>query len=84
MPVGLPIDHEHPLNATMAAYTQHVIIATGKRDWSSRIEDDGVGESWGALGRGLKGLMGRGGRFSDVRSPRSLREYVYSVETMDC
>ncbi|KAL1964242.1 hypothetical protein VTN77DRAFT_7200 [Rasamsonia byssochlamydoides] len=65
MPDGLPIDHEHPLNATMAAYTQQVLISTGKQDWTSRIEEDGVGESWGSLARGLKGLVGRGGKYAD-------------------
>jgi hypothetical protein len=66
MPEGLPIDREHPLNATMAAYTQQVLISTGQDDWTSRIEEDGVGTSWGSLGRGLKGLISRGGKYADV------------------
>ncbi|KAH3008444.1 hypothetical protein KXW60_002081 [Aspergillus fumigatus] len=65
MPEGLPIDFDQPLNGTMAAYTQQVVICTGQRDWESRIEDDGKGQSWGELVRGLKKLMGRGGRYAD-------------------
>jgi hypothetical protein len=67
MPDGLSIDTVHPLNGTMAAYTQQVLIATGRPDWASRIEEDGQGESWGALAKGLKGLLGRGGKYADVR-----------------
>lgn len=66
MPEGLPIDHEHPLNGTMAAYAQQLIIATGRPDWTSRIEEDGQGEGWGELVRGLKKLLGRGGKYADV------------------
>ncbi|KAF7184507.1 hypothetical protein CNMCM7691_005575 [Aspergillus felis] len=65
MPEGLPIDFDQSLNGTMAAYTQQVVICTGQRDWASRIEDDGKGQSWGELVRGLKKLMGRGGRYAD-------------------
>lgn len=50
----------------MAGYSQQVLIATGQPDWRSRIEEDGVDEEWGMLGRGLKGLIGRGGKYSDV------------------
>ncbi|OAT12338.1 hypothetical protein BDBG_17658 [Blastomyces gilchristii SLH14081] len=65
MPQGLEIDHERDLNGTMAPYSQQVLILTGQRDWRSRIEEDGVDEGWGMLGRGLKGLIGRGGRYAD-------------------
>ncbi|KAL4782284.1 Sucrase/ferredoxin-like-domain-containing protein [Aspergillus varians] len=65
MPEGLPLDHGHPLNGTMAAYAQQMVICTGQRDWTSRIEDDGQGQSWGELVRGLKKLMGRGGPYAD-------------------
>lgn len=50
----------------MAAYAQQVLISTNQSDWSSRIEDDGVDKGWGKLIRGLKGLLGRGGRYMDV------------------
>ncbi|KAH8689664.1 Sucrase/ferredoxin-like-domain-containing protein [Talaromyces proteolyticus] len=65
MPRWLPIDHRRQLNATMAPYTQQILISTAQTDWSSRIEDDGVGENWGSLIRGLKGLFGRGGKYAD-------------------
>lgn len=66
MPDGLAIDHTRPLNATMAPYTQQILIATGQTDWSSRIEEDGVGKSWGNLVRNLKTMFGRGGKYADV------------------
>lgn len=66
MPEGLPIDHDQALNGTMAAYTQHLLVCTGQRDWTSRIENDGEGQAWGNLVRGLKQLMGRSGPYLDV------------------
>lgn len=66
MPDGLPIDYAQPLNGTMAAYAQQLLLCTGQRDWTSRIENDGEDQAWGELARGLKRLMGRGGRFADV------------------
>ncbi|PYI20851.1 hypothetical protein BO99DRAFT_411400 [Aspergillus violaceofuscus CBS 115571] len=60
-----PIDHHQALNGTMAAYAEQLLVCTGQRDWTSRIEDDGEGHSWGDLVRGLKALLGRGGRFAD-------------------
>ncbi|KAJ5358494.1 uncharacterized protein N7496_010907 [Penicillium cataractarum] len=65
MPEGLPIDHHHALNGTMAAYAQQLVVCTGQRDWTSRIEDDGKDQGWGNLVRGLKQLMGRGGPYLD-------------------
>lgn len=66
MPEGLEIDYAQPLNGTMAAYTQQLLICTGQSDWTSRIEDDGQGTGWGALSRGCKKLLGRGGKYADV------------------
>ena len=51
----------------MAPYAQQVLISTGRSDWTSRIEDDGKGEAWGDFGRNLKAMLGRGGKYSDVR-----------------
>ncbi|PLB49505.1 sucrase/ferredoxin-like family protein Fmi1 [Aspergillus steynii IBT 23096] len=65
MPEGLPIDRDQPLNGTMAAYAQQILICTGQGDWTSRIEDDGKDQGWGEMARGLKRLMGRGGRYAD-------------------
>ena len=66
-PAGLDIERKRDLNGSMAPYAQHVVISTGKSDWTSRIEDDGQGTSWGDLGRQLKAMLGRGGKYSDVR-----------------
>ncbi|KAI2894588.1 hypothetical protein CBS76997_9103 [Aspergillus niger] len=60
-----PIDYDQPLNGTMAAYAQQLLICTGQRDWTSRIEEDGQGQNWGELVRGLKSLLGRGGKYAD-------------------
>ncbi|RAK99358.1 sucrase/ferredoxin-like domain-containing protein [Aspergillus ibericus CBS 121593] len=60
-----PIDYDQPLNGTMAAYAQQLLVCTGQRDWTSRIEEDGQGQNWGELVRGLKRLLGRGGKYAD-------------------
>ncbi|OQD86091.1 hypothetical protein PENANT_c008G11817 [Penicillium antarcticum] len=65
MPEGLPIDHEQTLNGTMAAYTQQLLVCTGQRDWTSRIDEDGENQGWGNLLRGMKRLLGRGGPYLD-------------------
>ena len=51
----------------MAPYAQHVAVATSKNDWTSKIEDDGQGLPWGDFVRDLKGMLGRGGKYTDVR-----------------
>ncbi|PYI03070.1 sucrose cleavage family protein [Aspergillus sclerotiicarbonarius CBS 121057] len=60
-----PIDYDQPLNGTMAAYAQQLLVCTGQRDWTSRIEEDGQGQNWGELVRGLKRQLGRGGKYAD-------------------
>jgi hypothetical protein len=48
----------------MAAYAQHLVVSTGKDDWSSRIEDEeGL---TGDFVRGIKGVIGKGGEGFDV------------------
>jgi hypothetical protein len=66
MPEGLEIDNTKPLNGTMAAYAEQVLICTGKVDWASRIEEENSGDN---LAADIKELMGRGGIYSDVRIP---------------
>ena len=66
-PAGLDIEREKDLNGSMAPYAQQVVISTGKSDWTSRIEHDGHGTTWGDFGWNLKALLGRGGKYSDVR-----------------
>ncbi|PWY94022.1 sucrose cleavage family protein [Aspergillus sclerotioniger CBS 115572] len=60
-----PIDYDQPLNGTMAAYAQQLLVCTGQPDWTSRIEEDGQDTNWGELVRGLKRLLGRGGKYAD-------------------
>ncbi|KXJ93267.1 Sucraseferredoxin-like protein [Microdochium bolleyi] len=62
MPEGLPIDHEGKLNGLISNYAQHVLVCTGKDDWTSRIEEDNGGDN---LAADLRELIGRGGVFSD-------------------
>ena len=50
----------------MAAYSEQVILCTGKDDWHSNIEqEDGA---TGAFVKGLKGVIGKGGDAFDVCS----------------
>lgn len=74
MPEGLEIDHSKPLNGTMAAYSEQVLICTGKQDWMSRIEEENSGDN---LAADIKELMGRGGIHSDV-----LRLLLYASRIM--
>ena len=64
MPEGLDIEREQNLNSSMAAYAEQVLISTGRNDWKSRIEE----EDEGVLVKQLKGFLGRGGKYSDVRA----------------
>lgn len=64
-PTDLNIDYEATLSGTVPAYTQHVLISTGRDDWASRITDDD--DSHAALTGILKRELGLGGRFHDVR-----------------
>ncbi|KAI4120194.1 MAG: hypothetical protein LQ338_007189 [Usnochroma carphineum] len=52
-PQGLEIDRSRPLVNTVASYNQHVVIATGKNDWESRIENE---EGSGDMARALKDI----------------------------
>lgn len=62
-PEGLEIDRSRPLINTVANYNQHVVIATGKDDWESRIEnEDGVGD----MARTLKDITKVKGERFDV------------------
>ena len=66
MPEGLDIDHKRPLKGTMPQYAQHVVIRTGERDWSKKIEDQAEEVGRTNIARKLKALVGRGGKFHDV------------------
>ena len=81
MPEGLAIDYKRQLNDTMPPYAQHVVIRTGKDDWSKRIEDETSrleSDVQGDLGGGnmakqLKELVGKGGKYHDVSKGRKYR-----------
>ncbi|KAF2648591.1 hypothetical protein K491DRAFT_549835, partial [Lophiostoma macrostomum CBS 122681] len=62
-PPDLDIDRKTPLLHTMAPYSEHVLVCTGREDWSSRIEDEEGVE--GDFVRGLKGVVGKGGGLFD-------------------
>ncbi len=80
MPEGLAIDYEKQLKGTMPPYVQHVVIRTGRNDWSSRIEDEPStfgtqvqgGLGLGYLARSLKGLVGKGGKCHDVSAMQAV------------
>lgn len=62
-PSGLKIDHDRPLINTVASYNRHIVIATGKNDWASKIEnEEGVGE----MARALKDMTKAKGEWFDV------------------
>ncbi|KEF63881.1 uncharacterized protein A1O9_01859 [Exophiala aquamarina CBS 119918] len=49
----------------MSPYAQHLLLSTGRMDWTSRIEDERDTASWGRLTSEMKGILGRGGEFHD-------------------
>ncbi|MCJ1247859.1 hypothetical protein MMC30_005074 [Trapelia coarctata] len=61
-PHGLDIDQALPLENTKPPYDRHLVISTGRPDWTSRIEDD---ETSPNLAKGLKALMGAKGPLYD-------------------
>lgn len=63
-PPDLDIDRKTPLLNTMAAYSEQVIICTGKEDWTSNIENEEG--ATGEFVKGLKSVIGKGGIGFDV------------------
>lgn len=63
-PPDLDIDRETPLLNTMAAYSEQVVLCTGQEDWHSNIEQENG--PTGAFVKGLKGVIGKGGKGFDV------------------
>lgn len=70
-PDGLEIDHKKPLAGTMASYAEQLLVCTGQRDWTSRVEDENGGEN---LVADVKELTGRGGMYADV-SPQATKPF---------
>jgi hypothetical protein len=62
-PPGLEIERETDINGSMASYARQILVCTGRDDWTSKIEE----EEDAVLVRRLKGFLGRGGKFQDVR-----------------
>lgn len=77
-PPDLDIDRKTPLLNTMAAYSEQVILCTGKPDWHSNIEQDEG--ATGAFIKGLKSVIGKGGTGFDVG--RFLLSFA--LATLDC
>jgi len=75
MPKGLDIDHKKQLFGTVPPYTHHVVIRTGRDDWSSRIEDEKDGERVN-FAKALKGLVGPGGKYHDVCFSREHKSFL--------
>ncbi|KAG9246338.1 Sucraseferredoxin-like protein [Calycina marina] len=69
MPEGFPIDYSKPLNGTMAAYAEQIVICTGRDDWDSRIERENEGDN---LAADLKALVGPKGPYHDPYNPISI------------
>ncbi|MCJ1381043.1 hypothetical protein MMC17_004152 [Xylographa soralifera] len=64
-PAGLDINYKLPLAGTKPPYAQHIVICTGRDDWSSRIED----EEGPNLAKELKTLLGPKGQFHNPNHP---------------
>ncbi|KAJ9617729.1 hypothetical protein H2204_013482 [Knufia peltigerae] len=65
MPAGLDIDRKAHLSGTMSAHSQHLIVSTGRSDWTSRIENERDTAVWGRFTADVKSMMGRRGEFFD-------------------
>lgn len=66
MPAGLDIDRKAHLSGTMSAHSQHLIVSTGRSDWTSRIENEQDTAVWGKFTADVKSMLGRKGEFFDV------------------
>ncbi|KIV86372.1 hypothetical protein PV11_01986 [Exophiala sideris] len=65
MPEGLDIDRKNVLNGTISPHAQHLVVSSGRSDWTSKIEDEKDTAVWGRFTAEIKGLLGRGGEFHD-------------------
>ena len=62
-PERLDIDRKNSLLNTKPPYDKHLVICTGRADWTPKIENDTGDHS---LAKELKGLLGPRSRFSTV------------------
>ncbi|KAL8708142.1 MAG: hypothetical protein Q9220_006903 [cf. Caloplaca sp. 1 TL-2023] len=65
VPPDLDIDRKRSLVNTVAPYTRHIVIATGKDDWASKIESEE------GMAKTLKEMTKPGGEWHDVRGASS-------------
>ncbi|KAL9602848.1 MAG: hypothetical protein Q9219_001543 [cf. Caloplaca sp. 3 TL-2023] len=77
-PQGLEIDHSRPLINTVGSHNQHVVIATGKNDWESRIENE---EGYGDMAKALKDLTKRTGEWFDPNYSTLISNSSFNLES---
>ena len=75
-PEGLDIDHDRSLANTTPFHQRHLLVSTGKNDWSSKIENE---PGYGAIARLLKEDLGPKGPYHKVRTEK--RRFQYSIQT---
>jgi len=73
MPTGLDIERDKPLDGTMAAYHEHVMISTGRTDWTSRIEEDPNLP----FVKHLKDALGPKGKYANVSRILTAQQFIY-------
>lgn len=79
-PTDLDIDQETLLMGTAPKYYQHVLVSTGKTDWSSKVESD-VSDNGGGLAERLKSLMAsKGAGLRDPFAPILITNSSFSPE----
>lgn len=65
-PPDLDIDRTRDLNGSMSPYAQHLLVSTGRKDWTSKIENERDTAPWGRFISDMKAALGRGSEFHDV------------------
>jgi hypothetical protein len=68
VPSHLKIDQSKPLENTVPSYAIHIIVMTGKTDWVSHIEDEGLAQAI------IEGLQQR----KDERTPENTYHPAYT------
>ena len=66
-PSDLDVDRVTSLANSVPSYSQHIVIATGKNDWASKIElEPEEADGGDNVAAELKRLLGRGGKLHNV------------------
>ena len=79
MPSDLDIDYKRPLTNTVANHNQHLIISTGKSDWSSKIETE---KGFGRMAEAMRSLIGPQGEFYNVRLDKLIISKFFRRESV--